>query len=351
MSAEAEHHLRIRNLKVGFEIFEGYVDVLDVGELTLDAGESYGLVGESGAGKTVLALAVMGLLRQPPAHVEADECSLQGDEILKMTPKELREMRGRRVAMIFQDPMSSLDPVFTAGQQLAEVLRRREGLKKRQAEARAMEFLRLVELPDPEMLQGKYPHELSGGQRQRVIIALALACGAGVLIADEPTRNLDVTVQASMLKTMDRLRREFGMSVLLIANNLGLISAMCEHVGILLHGRIAETGPVRDVIDDPLHPYTIDLLNAVPRKEERMGDLAAEALEKLERSESSCWHYPRCKVREERCKTLDPLELAPVSGTHSVACWRYIDAGPADRPLVAAETRAAEAVAAAEGSG
>jgi oligopeptide/dipeptide ABC transporter ATP-binding protein len=351
VSTSADHHLRIRNLKVGFEVFEGYVDVLNVGELTLNAGESYGLVGESGAGKTVLALAVMGLLRQPPAHVEADECSLQGDEILKMTPKELREMRGRRVAMIFQDPMSSLDPVFTAGQQLTEVLRRREGLNKRQAEARAMEFLKLVELPDPEMLKGKYPHELSGGQRQRVIIALALACGARVLIADEPTRNLDVTVQASMLKTMDRLREEFGMSVLLIANNLGLISAMCERVGILLHGSIAETGTVREVIDDPLHPYTIDLLNAVPRKEESIGDLAKEALEEADRTESSCWHYPRCKVREERCRTLDPIELTSASGTHCVACWRYIDADPGDRELVGAETRAAEAVAASEGRG
>jgi oligopeptide/dipeptide ABC transporter ATP-binding protein len=342
LNGAPEHHLRIRNLKVGFEIFEGYVDVLNVGELTLDAGESFGLVGESGAGKTVLALAVLGLLRQPPARVEAEECSLQGVEILKMSQKELREMRGRRIAMIFQDPMSSLDPVFTAGQQLREVLRRREGLSKRQAEERAMEFLRLVELPDPAMLQGKYPHELSGGQRQRVIIALALACGARMLIADEPTRNLDVTVQASILKTMDRLRHEFGMSVLLIANNLGLVSAMCDRVGILLHGGIAETGSVRDVIDDPLHPYTIDLLNAVPRKEERLGDLDLEALEAVDRSESACWHYPRCKAREERCKTMEPPVLTAVSGAHAVACWRF--AGPV-RP---AQTELADGIQAAE---
>jgi oligopeptide/dipeptide ABC transporter ATP-binding protein len=348
VSATAEHNLRIRNLKVGFEVFRGYVDVLNVGDLTLNPGESYGLVGESGSGKTVLALAVMGLLRQPPARVSADECSLEGQSILSMSQKELREMRGRRVAMIFQDPMSSLDPVFTAGQQLREVLRRREGLTKRQAEARALEFLKLVELPDPTMLQGKYPHELSGGQRQRVIIALALACGARVLIADEPTRNLDVTVQASMLKTMYRLREELGMSLLLIANNLGLISAMCDRVGILLHGSIAETGDVRDVIDDPLHPYTVDLLNAVPRKEERLSDLDTAALEEVDRTESSCWHYPRCKARQDRCKTQAPAELAAIGPTHQVACWRYADGIAPAQPVEALEQ--AEPVGAAEGS-
>lgn len=348
MSAVAEHNLRIRNLKVGFEVFRGYVDVLNVGELTLSPGESYGLVGESGAGKTVLALAVMGLLRQPPARVTADECSLEGEAILSMSQKELREMRGRRVAMIFQDPMSSLDPVFTAGQQLREVLRRREGLTKRQAEVRALEFLKLVELPDPTMLQGKYPHELSGGQRQRVIIALALACGARVLIADEPTRNLDVTVQASMLKTMYRLREELGMSLLLIANNLGLISAMCDRVGILLHGSIAETGDVRDVIDDPLHPYTIDLLNAVPRKEERLSDLDTTALEEVDRSESSCWHYPRCKARDDRCQTQTPADLVAITGSHAAACWRYADGVARAQPVEALEP--AEPVGAAGGS-
>jgi len=320
-----DNHLRVRNLKVGFEIFDGFVDVLDIGELTLRSGESYGLVGESGAGKTVLALALMRLLRYPPARVEADELSLQGESLLAMSPHQLEEIRGRRIAMIFQDPMSSLDPVFTAGQQLIEVLRRREDLTEKQAAARALEFLRLVELPDPEMLQGKYPHQLSGGQRQRVIIALALACGARLLIADEPTRNLDVTVQASILKTLHRLREEFGTSVLLIANNLGLVSAMCERVGILLHGRIVETGTVRDVIDDARHPYTMDLLNAVPGKDERLADVSDVALEEVDRGDSACWHYARCKYRGECCKSPVPTELTPVSETHAVACSRLAD--------------------------
>lgn len=340
MTAAPDHHLRIRNLRVGFEVFEGFVDVLDLGELTLNPGESYGLVGESGAGKTVLALALLGLLRQPPARVQADECSLGGREILQMSQKELRELRGRHIAMIFQDPMSSLDPVFTAGEQLREVLRAREGLSKRLAAERALEFLRLVELPDPVMLQDKYPHQLSGGQRQRVIIALALACGARVLIADEPTRNLDVTVQASILKTMHRLREELGMSVLLIANNLGLVSAMCDRVGILLHGSIVETGSVRDVIDRPLHPYTVDLLNAVPRKEERLLDARNREVQDIDRSLSSCWHYPRCKSRDERCKTQNRAQLTPVSETHAVACWLHADHEAQPEPVGVVERSA-----------
>jgi oligopeptide/dipeptide ABC transporter ATP-binding protein len=340
VNAARDDLLRVRNLKVGFEVFQGYVDVLELGELTLRSGESYGLVGESGAGKTVLALALLGLLRQPPARVQADECSLEGEDILRKSQKELRDMRGSRIAMIFQDPMSSLDPVFSAGQQLRQVLRKREGISKRQAAERALEFLHLVDLPDPKMLQDKYPHELSGGQRQRVIIAMALACGARILIADEPTRNLDVTVQASILKTMERLKQEFGTSSLFIANNLGLVSAMCDRVGVLLRGRIVETGSVRDVIDSPLHPYTVDLLHAVPSKEERSVDVETAALaEEVDKHESACWHYARCKLKDERCKTPLPAELMTVSETHSVACWRIAGSVEPARPVGAIEGR------------
>jgi len=313
-------HLSIRGLQVGFEVFRGFVDVLDIDELDIQPGEAYGLVGESGAGKTVLALAILGLLRQPPARVKADVLALHGKSIVKKRQKELRAMRGRDIAMIFQDPMSALDPVFTAGQQLTDVLRRREGLDRKQARSRALELMCLVELPDPEMMLDKYPHQLSGGQRQRVIIALALACGAKLLIADEPTRNLDVTVQASMLKTIHRLRDELGVSLLFIANNLGPISAMCDRVGILLKGRIVETGLVRDVVRTPLHPYTLDLLHAVPRKGERLGDKDTEIYEEVDRSVSRCWHYARCKLRSAACEGSEPLRLTGVSVTHAVAC-------------------------------
>ncbi len=313
-------HLRIRELEVGFETFDGFVPVLDVGELQIGRGESYGLVGESGSGKTVLALAILGLLRQPPARVAAAELFLEGEELLRKKPRELRELRGERIAMIFQDPMSSLDPVFSTGQQLVEVLRRREGLSRGKAMERARELMRLVELPDPEMMLGKYPHELSGGQRQRVIIALALACGAKLLIADEPTRNLDVTVQASVLRTLARLRAELGVSVLFIGNNLGLISAMCDRVGILLNGRIVETGSVRGVVGDPLHPYTVDLLHAVPGKEEAPEVADRGVLETADTGRSSCGQYARCDLRSTVCETEEPMALAIVSGTHAVMC-------------------------------
>jgi len=349
VSAPSTSALSIRNLKVGFEVFGGFVDVLHVGEITIRPGESYGLVGESGSGKSVLALAAMGLLRRPPAYVEADELVVDGVDVLGKSEKELRRIRGKRIAMIFQDPMSSLDPVFTIGDQLREVLRTRGAAKKQTGQEiadKGLELLRLVELPDPEVMQDKYPHQLSGGQRQRAIIAMALACEAPVLIADEPTRNLDVTVQASVLKTMHRLREELGTSVLFIANNLGLVSAMCDRVGILMHGRIVETGAVRDVIDDPLHPYTLDLLRAIPSKEEHLAEMESRegALSEQggDRPTVGCPHYPRCRDRVDGCTTSAQPELIAVSGgSHAVACWRFAE--DAAREEV-------KAVGAAEGS-
>jgi oligopeptide/dipeptide ABC transporter ATP-binding protein len=315
-----DEHLYIRGLKAGFEVFEGFVDVLDIGELTIKRGEAYGLVGESGAGKTVLALSILSLLRQPPARVVADEMLFEGESLLTKSQKELRDLRGRRVAMIFQDPMSALDPVFTAGQQLTDVIHHRQGLSRRQSVQRALELMRLVELPDPQMMLGKYPHQLSGGQRQRVIIALALACGAQFLIADEPTRNLDVTVQASILKTISRLRDELGVTMLFIANNLGLVSAMCDRVGILMKGRVVETGRVRDVVGSPLHPYTVALLRAVPGKEERLEPGHQGVFETADHGTSGCWYYPRCERRSAACEGTDPPALVRLSETRAVAC-------------------------------
>lgn len=316
----AEQVLKIRDLKVGFRTFDGFNQVLDINELHLDRGEAYGLVGESGAGKTVLALAIQGLLRRPPAEISAAELSLEGESLLSKTEKELREIRGRRISMIFQDPMSALDPVFTVGYQLIEVIRIRTGAERKEAKQRAIEYVKLVELPDPEMLMEKYPHQLSGGQRQRIIIALALACGSRLLIADEPTRNLDVTVQASVLKTIYRLRMELGVSLLFIANNLSLVSVMCDRVGILLRGRIVETGRVRDVLDNPLHPYTHDLLHAVPRRDERLREHERVLYDAEQAVGSPCAHAARCRMRSPLCNGEQPFELVPVSDTHSVAC-------------------------------
>lgn len=309
----------IRDLHVGFEIYQGYVDVLNIKELCIEEGESYGLVGESGAGKTVLALALHGLLKQPPAVVTASRLTVGDSDLLTMTPRDFQRYRGKKIAMIFQDPMSALDPVFSVRTVLTDVIRRHTEMDRNEAVERAREYMSLVDLPDPETILGKYPHELSGGQRQRVVIALALACGSDLLVADEPTRNLDVTVQASILRTMDRLRRELGVTLLFIGNNLALVSAMCERVGILLKGRIVETGTARDVVLNAAHPYTHALLRAVPKKGEA---LHAEEIESDVRSRtaSECVYSDRCPLENSECKWEADADLLRISDTHFVAC-------------------------------
>jgi oligopeptide/dipeptide ABC transporter ATP-binding protein len=319
-----DDHLRIRELNVGFRTYEGFRQVLEVDELTIHHGESYGLVGESGAGKTVLALAVLRLLRAPPAVVSAGELSLDGEELLGNSERRMRALRGREISMIFQDPMSSLNPVFTVGKQLTHVIHRIGGEDHQAAILRAQEMIRLVGLPDAETMMDKYPHQLSGGQRQRVIIALALACGAHFLIADEPTRNLDVTVQAGVLKTIAALRRDLGVSVLFIANNLGLVAAMCDRVGILMHGRIVETGTVDEVVFSAFHPYTRSLLRAIPTKaagHEESESQWAQSLSRFTTEDGShCSYFTRCTEGSDVCAGQARPELTLLEGTHYVAC-------------------------------
>jgi oligopeptide/dipeptide ABC transporter ATP-binding protein len=323
-----EAQLKVRDLQVGFDVFKGHVDVVKLDELSIGRGESYGLVGESGAGKTVLALTLLGLLPQPPAVIHASEMRLGGVDLINMSPKELRAIRGRHIAMIFQDPMSALDPVYSVRAQMSEVICRRAGVDRAEAFERILKYMHLVELPDPETIVHKYPHQLSGGQRQRLIIALALSCGADFLIADEPTRNLDVTVQASILKTMYRLRQELEVSMLFIANSLALVSAMCDRVGILMRGRLVETGTARDIVEEPMHPYTLDLLHAVPRKGEALVDNGV-GLTDVDASRSACCHYRRCRSRGPACENTEALAMLPVSETHAVACPKAAAASPA----------------------
>ncbi len=321
--------LRIRRLRVGFRTYEGWKQVLDLGHLDVRQGEAVGLVGESGSGKSVLALTIMRLLRTPPATIEADCLQLEGRELLNLAENEMRSLRGREVAMIFQDPMSALNPVFTVGSQLTNVIRRIHGASAADARARALQFITLVGLPDPESMLAKYPHQLSGGQRQRVIIALALCCDAKFLIADEPTRNLDVTVQAAILKTIAHLRADLGVSLLFIANNLALVSAMCDRVSILLDGGIVESGSVDEVIGDPRHPYTNMLLRVIPTRGESMatplaghGSAMAGLPTVVQRAELRCSYYDRCASRGPECESETLPVLANVGGTHEVACHR-----------------------------
>lgn len=258
-------YFEIHNLRVTHRSFAGVKTVLDIERLSIEKGETYGLVGESGQGKTVLALTIQQLLRCPPGKVESGEILLDGTDLLKLTPKQMRKtVRGSRIAMIFQDPMSCLNPVFTVGTIMTDVLKaRHRDLNKGEISRHALELLEEVKLADAKSIMGKYPHQLSGGQRQRVIIALALACGAELLIADEPTRNLDVTIQASILKLLRELQQKHGMTVLFIANNLSLVSAFCDRVGILYGGKIIEENTAAALVEQPREDYTKVLIQAV----------------------------------------------------------------------------------------
>ncbi len=257
-----KYFFEVQNLKVGFATCEGVKEVLNIEYLALEKGKSFGLVGESGAGKTVLAQTILGIINTPPGIIESGRIMLNGEDLLAKNAAQMRAIRGRQIAMIFQDPMSTLNPVFNVGTQITRVIRKNRGKSRAEAEAIALEKLAMVKIPDPENILRSYPHELSGGQRQRIIIAIALTCDAPFLIADEPTRNLDVTIQAGILKLLDRLQAELNMSMLFIANNLGLVSATCSRIGILHQGRIVEMGDTVEILRRPQHPYTQSLIRA-----------------------------------------------------------------------------------------
>lgn len=265
-------YFEIKNLKVLYKTFEKEQTVLDIERISIDKGKTYGIVGESGAGKTVLALTVLGLLQCPPGKINSGEIIFDGVDLLKKTNKEMAQnYRGKRIAMIFQDPMSTLNPVFTVGYQMIQTLKYNQKLSTKEAYKKAVEMIETVKLPDAQDVMNKYPHQLSGGQRQRIIIAMALLCGAEFLIADEPTRNLDVTIQASILKLLKELQQKFGVTVLFIANNLSLVSAFCDEIGILQNGRIVEQGLPNNMLKNPKHEYTKILIDSVTK-----GDSAAE---------------------------------------------------------------------------
>ena len=256
-------YFEIKDLKITYKSFEGTKEILNIDYVGIDKGETFGLVGESGSGKTVLALAILKLLAMPPGQIERGQILLDGENLLEKTEREMEQIRGNKISMIFQDPMSTLNPVFTVGYQMIQVIMKNQKLKKTEARKKAIEMITIVKLPDPERIMDKYPHELSGGQRQRIIIAIALSCGAEFLIADEPTRNLDVTIQAGLLKLIDELQKELGITVLFIANNLGLVSAICNRMGILKEGIVIEQGTVDEVLRNPKMDYTKLLLKTV----------------------------------------------------------------------------------------
>ncbi len=311
--------LSIRDLRVQFKTPNGLVTALEVPELDLGRGESLGWVGESGAGKTILALAILGLL--PRAAVVDGSVSLGGEELLGLPAGRLRAIRGSRVAMIFQDPMSSLNPVFTVRSQMRKIAGRAKSLSARAADDASCELIRKVGLPDAERILAKYPHELSGGQRQRVIIAMALLCGAEFLIADEPTRNLDVTVQAGVLNLLADLRDELSMTLLFIANNLALVSTMCDRIAIVKDREVIETGGTLAVLSHPLHPYTRLLVEAAVQ--ESAPAEAAPTREVVcsdEETATGCRLFATCSERTDACLEKPGCRVPVVGAQHVSSC-------------------------------
>ncbi|ATW24645.1 ABC transporter ATP-binding protein [Candidatus Formimonas warabiya] len=316
-----DDYFSIRNLKIDYKTFDGEKNVLDIERLSIQKGETFGVVGESGVGKTVLALTILKLLAVPPGVISRGQILFHHEDLLAKKEKEMQKIRGKKISLIFQDPMSTLNPVFTVGEQITEVIRHHQGLNKKEAAKKAGEMLDLVKLPDAGDIMKKYPHELSGGQRQRVIIAIALSCGAELMIADEPTRNLDVTIQAGILRLIKDLQRQLNITIIFIANNLGLVSAVCERVAILYRGKIVEMGTVEEVLHKPLHPYTAAFINAIPKKDEQLMERKHFSSHDEEADSQTCPYYHVCAEKKEECK-LKAVKLELVMGTHYASCLK-----------------------------
>jgi len=317
-------YFRIKDLKVNFRTSEGVKNIIDVNELNLHKGETLGIVGESGAGKSVLAMSILRILPSPPAFIERGEVIFKGQDLLKLRENEIQKVRGKDISMIFQDPMSTLNPVFTVGQQIINVIQHNKHLNKREAEKEALRMIKLVKLPDAKNTLRKYPNELSGGQRQRIIIAIALSCGAELLIADEPTRNLDVTIQAGILKLINELKSRLGITVLFIANNVNLIFIVSDRVAVLYKGKIVEIGTSQEIKRNPIHPYTRRLLGITPVSRKNSNLTEDEFKKEISLRDSACSYFYKCEKRMEVCKVHPPI-LKKISNTHWLSCHRFIN--------------------------
>ena len=321
--------LQVKDLKTYFYLEEGVVKAVDGISYDVQEGETLALVGESGCGKSVSALSLLRLIPIPPGRIVTGEVLFDGDDILKLNDDELRKVRGNRIAMVFQEPMTSLNPVLTIGKQITEALELHLRLDRGAATARAIQLLEMVGVAEAERRISDYPHQFSGGMRQRVMIAMAMACNPRLLIADEPTTALDVTIQAQVLEVMARLSREFGTAVIIITHNLGVVARYADRVAVMYAGKIIESSTAENVYGDPRHPYTLGLLNSVPK----LHQAAGEKLMPIEgsppdmvRLPPGCSFYPRCTFRIDQCKEeYPPLQL--VAENHYAACWVDVTKG------------------------
>ena len=316
--------LEVKNLVTQFFTMEGVVKAVDDISYDLEPGETLGLVGESGCGKSVSALSVMRLIPWPPGRVMSGEVIFEGEDLLKIDNDEMRSIRGKEIAMVFQEPMTSLNPVLTIGRQLTETMELHLNLDKQGAQQRAVDLLQMVGIPDPDRRLAQYPHQFSGGMRQRVMIAMALSCNPRLLIADEPTTALDVTIQAQILELMKSLCREFGTALIVITHNLGVVARYADRVNVMYAGKIIEKGTSEEIYHQPKHPYTLGLLQSVPRLDEPRR-VKLEPIEgqppDLINLPPGCSFRARCRYAVDKCEVeVPPLEVYDSNG-HVAACW------------------------------
>ena len=315
--------LEVKGLRTHFASERGEVRAVDGVDLRLERGRTLGIVGESGCGKSVTALSIMGLVPQPPGRIAGGEVLFEGEDLLKAPVQRLRDLRGDKLSMIFQEPMTSLNPAFQVGDQIAEVIVRHRSVSEPEAKSQSIEMLRKVRIPSPETRAKEYPHQLSGGMRQRVMIAMALACNPKLLIADEPTTALDVTIQAQILELMRALREELGTAIILITHDLGVVAELADDVIVMYAGKVVERCAVPRLFAEPQHPYTVGLLGSIPRldrEQERLSAIEGFVPDPAAMP-AGCAFHPRCPFSVDKCRREEPPRIE-VSPGHEAACWR-----------------------------
>ena len=324
---QSETLLEIKDLCVEFKTMAGTVHAVDHLSYTLHRGEKLGIVGESGSGKSVSSLAMMQLIPNPPGKVTGGQILYNGKDLVKLSEREMQKIRGNEISMIFQEPMTSLNPIIRCGKQIAESLRLHRGMKKKEAMEEAIKMMQAVGIANPQARAYEYPHQMSGGMRQRVMIAMALACQPQILIADEPTTALDVTIQAQILDLIRDLNQEMNTSVVFITHDLGVVSELCDTVIVMYNGHIVEKAPVADIFREPLHPYTQGLLSAIPRitKERKpLSTIEGMVPNPVERIKG-CRFWPRCPKACDRCRKEEPPVFS-AGENRQVRCWLYAQA-------------------------
>lgn len=321
--------LEVRNLSVSFDTYQGAAHVLDNVNLCVEHGEIMGLVGETGCGKSVLSRAVLRIIPSPPGRIHGGEILFEGQDLLKIPREHMRRLRGDRISMIFQEPMNSLNPVFTVGNQMREVVRMHRAVSHAEATSACLEMLSAVRLPDPEALLATYPHELSGGMRQRVMIAMALTCRPALLLADEPTTALDVTVQGQILAILAELAAQHGLSILFVTHDMGVVAQLCHRVAVMYAGQVVEIADVTSLFARPAHPYTQGLIASIPgRTEGKLFAIPGNVPSPIS-PPSGCRFHTRCTHVQPQCRLAVP-EMVRVASDHSVACHAFLHGGASE---------------------